>query len=170
MNERRESDPLAEVELQHGPECSCVRCTGFQAGHDLSLKHGAYSSSLRLAPRADELAAELRAVVPGYSVADEAMVRLLAIVLARVERATAALERVDDVADGNELVAYSGEAADSLRRLREDSRGWINTARRLANDLGLTTTSRAKLGLDLSRTGDVLERYLAHAYPAEGER
>ena len=170
MSESRQAEPQAGSALTHGPECQCVRCTGFPAGHDLSLRHGAYSSSLRLAPRADELAAELRQVVPGYSAADEAMVRLLALVLARIERATAALEKVDDAAEGNEVAAYTGEAAEPLRRLREDSRGWINTARRLANDLGLTPTSRAKLGLDIARTGDALAEYLAVAYPAEGER
>ena len=171
MTEHAESvDARSAPELRHGDGCQCVRCTGFLAGHDLSLRHGAYSSSLRLAPRADELAAELRKVVPGYSPADEPMVRLLALVLARIERASAALEKVDDAADGKELTAYLGDGAESLRRLREDSRGWINTARRLANDLGLTPTSRAKLGLDIARTGDVLAEYLAHAYPAEGER
>lgn len=140
----------------------------FAEGNELAVQHGAYST-LHLAPRAAELAAELRAVVPAYSPADEPMVRMLAIVLARVERATAALEKVDDAAEGNEVGVYLGDGAESMRRLREDSRGWINTARRLANDLGLTPTSRARLGLDIARTGDVLAEYLAENYPAEGE-
>jgi hypothetical protein len=156
----------AGTQLEHGEGCSCARCTGFAAGHDLSLRHGAYSSSLRLSVRADELAGELRSVVPGYSPADEPAVRLLAIVLTRIEKATAALDRLDEAA-AEELTLYVGDQAQSLQRLREDCRGWVNTARRLANDLGLTPTSRARLGLDVARTGDALERYLAEHYPEE---
>jgi hypothetical protein len=107
--------------------------------------------------------------VPAYSPADEAMVRLLALVLARIERAVAALDRLDDASEGSELKLYLGDSAQSFQRLREDCRGWVNTARRLSNDLGLSPTSRAKLGLDVARTGDALERYLAEHYPAEGE-
>jgi hypothetical protein len=117
----------------------------------LEVRHGAYST-LRLAPRARELADEIRNVVPAFSPADEPMVRLLALTLARVEMATRALEVIDERAEGNEVTVYLGDSAESLRRLREDSRGWINTARRIANDLGMTPTSRAKLGLDLART------------------
>ena len=52
--------------------------------------------------------------------------------------------------------------APDLSRLRQDLRAWIGLARRLANDLGLTPTSRAKLGLDIAatqRTLSVIEYY-----------
>jgi hypothetical protein len=42
---------------------------------------------IRLAPRSAELADDLRAVVPAVSEADEPTIRLLALVLARVEAA-----------------------------------------------------------------------------------
>lgn len=131
----------------------------FEKGNTLQLRHGAYST-LHLAPRAGELADELRAVVPAFSPADEPMVRLLAVTLARIERAAVAIDKVDDAAEGNELSTYLGSSADALRRLREDLRGWINTARRLANDLGMTPTSRARLGLDVARTEETLASYL----------
>src|SRR5438132_1500325 len=61
----------------HGDRCDCPGCTGFLPGHTHSMRHGAYSSSLRLSPRTEELAAELREVVPLYSPADEVVIRLL---------------------------------------------------------------------------------------------
>jgi hypothetical protein len=132
----------------------------FEAGHRLSTKHGAYSS-VAIGPRASEIADELRAELVIYTAADEPVVRLLALTLARIERASEALDRVDEETSGEGLAAYASESAPALQRLREDCRGWINTARRLANDLGMTPTSRAKLGLDLVRTGDALDRLAA---------
>lgn len=34
---------------EHGPDCPCTRCRGFQPGHDASVKHGA-DSPARLRP------------------------------------------------------------------------------------------------------------------------
>jgi hypothetical protein len=122
------------------------------------VTHAAYST-LKLAPRAEQLATELRHVVPVYTAADEPTVRLLAVTLARIERATAALDELDEqTGDRSALGPYLIAEAPKLQRLREDLRGWINTARRLAGDLGLNPTSRAKLGLDIARTEDALER------------
>jgi hypothetical protein len=42
-----------------------------------------------------------------------------------------------------------------------DARAWANTARAYFDALGLTPTSRAKLGLDLVRQEDGLERLKA---------
>jgi hypothetical protein len=121
---------------------------------------------ISLAPRAAEIAEALRPIVPNYSPSDEPVVGLLAVVLTRVERATAALERVDEATEGHELSANTNaDGAATLQRLRADLHAWVNTARRLANDLGLTPTSRARLGLDLARTGDELRRYLDERYP-----
>jgi hypothetical protein len=151
--------------VKHGDGCPCTGCTGFLPGHSHSTKHGAYSSSLRLSPRTNELAAELREVVPLYSPADEVVIRLLALVLTRIELAAVALDRVDEASAGRELGAYAGtDAAQGLQRLREDLRRWVDTAARYATTLGLTPLSRARLGLDVAlakRTlgADLVERY-----------
>ncbi len=124
----------------HGPDCTCVRCAGFESGHALSLRHGAYAV-VALGPRVDELAGQVRELVPGYQPADEFAVRLLCLTMVRLERAEAALEQ-----------AEPGD----LARLRQDALGWANTMRRVLNDLGMTPTARARLGLDVARTGDAL--------------
>jgi hypothetical protein len=51
-------------------------------------------------------------------------------------------------------------------KLRSDALGWANAARRLLNDLGLTPTSRARLGLNVARTrrGAALEEHLRERY------
>lgn len=155
----------------------------FQPGHDLSVRHGAYST-LKLAPRADELATELRQVMPWYGPADEVAVRLLALTLARIEAATAALDVVDDRLDGirtadetkraQRLRAYvtDGEPenlAGSLQRLRDDLKGWIRLSRSLANDLGMTPTARAKLGLDLVQARSAQSRLEEHVRDRYGD-
>ena len=125
----------------------------FQAGHELSVRHGAYAVVL-LGPRVEELADELRPVVPVFAAADEVALRLLALTLSRLERAEEALAAVEP-----------GEAG----RLRQDALGWANSARRLLNDLGMTPTSRAGLGLDLSRAAAVRETVLA-GFDGDGKR
>ena len=91
---------------------------------------------VKLGERVEEIAELVRADVGSlYRPSDEIMVRLLAIVLARIEAASTALEQ-----------ASPGD----LQRLEADLRGWINTARRIANDLGLSPTARGKLGLDVA--------------------
>jgi hypothetical protein len=99
-------------------------------------------SSVRIEGRAREVVDELRPTLPLFSPADEPVLRLLAIALVRVERAAAALDAADEVRE--------------LAALKADLRGWIASARNLANDLGLTPTSRARLGLDLARAEDTL--------------
>ena len=32
------------ADSRHGEGCECVRCTGFQPGHELSLRHGSYAT------------------------------------------------------------------------------------------------------------------------------
>jgi hypothetical protein len=129
----------------------------FEVGNTIAVTHGSYSSVV-VGPRAQEIADELRAVVPVRSPADEPSIRLLAQTLAQVERATAALERLHEAMGERPLGPYMVEDAAKLQRLREDTRGWINTARRLCGDLGLTPTSRARLGVDLARIEPSLVR------------
>lgn len=106
----------------------------FEQGHDLSTKHGAYAD-LQLGPRVDELVHEYTTLVPAYRPSDQVMVRLLAVSLARIERAMLALEHA---------------AAGDLGRLESDLRGWVNTSRRIASDLAMSPTARARLGVDVA--------------------
>lgn len=127
----------------------------FERGHELSVKHGAYSV-VKLGPRVDELADALRVEVGAlYRASDELAVRLLALCVARIEAAWAALEAA---------------APDQHTLLDTRTRGWVNTAGKLMNELGLTPAARARLGLDLVRTREtetLLE--LAERKRREGE-
>jgi hypothetical protein len=114
--------------------------------------------------RALEIAHALRPTLPLYSAADEPTLTLYAVTLARIELASAALDEIDQTSAGGPLGPYLVEQAEKFARLRDDLRGWVNTARRLGNDLGLSPTSRARLGLDLAATqrilgAELLERY-----------
>jgi hypothetical protein len=124
----------------------------FKPGNTVSVTHGCHSLKL-LGPRAAEITAELREIVPCASPADEPTIQLLGLTLARLERGTIALQRLDEIADesGSALAAYTSEEAAKFDRLREDTRSWVRLARSLCNDLGLTPTSRARLGLDVAR-------------------
>lgn len=108
----------------------------FEPGHELTVTHGA-KAVVKLAPRADEIATDLRSIVPGAGEPDEPTIRLLALVLARVEAANAWLDEHGLFRDGK------GEPQPVLKALST----WENTAARLCDRLGLTPTSRAQLGL-----------------------
>ena len=138
----------------------------FEKGNQVALQHGGYAL-LGLGDRASEIADEIRPTLPAYSPADEPTLLLFATTLARIERANAAIETVDaNTASplSEYLAGTEATLAPNLAALRNDLRAWINTARRLANDLGLTPTSRAKLGLDIAatqRTLSVIDYYRA---------
>lgn len=135
------------IESKHGPDCTCTRCVGFEKGNALSLHHGAYAI-VALGPRVEELADQIRELVPAYSPSDEITIRLLCLALARLERSS-------DVA--------ANVPIEELGRLRQEERGWTNTARRLLNDLGMTPTARAGLGLALVQAkGEALRAHLAN--------
>jgi len=126
----------------------------FQPGHDLSLRHGAYAD-VHLGGRVEELADAIRPLVPGYSEADEVVLRVLCLALARLEASSAAVE---------------GASTEQLARLRSDERGWANSIRRLVNDLGMTPTARARLGLvGVRAKGEAAAAYLAEKRAAERE-
>lgn len=127
---------LANGASKHGPECQCPRCIGFQPGNALALTHGSYSA-VQLTPRARELAETVRSVAPVVSQADEFIIASFGLILARIERASEALE---------------GAEPDELLRLNADLRAWTGMALKYADSLGLTPGSRARLGLDLVRT------------------
>jgi len=107
-----------------------------EPGNVRALKHGCRSDRL-LAPRAGELAAELRAVVLGHQVADDTLIKLLALVLARVE---AANKWVD------ERGLFRNDKGDPQPVLMPLTR-WENTAIKLCDQLGLSPTARARIGV-----------------------
>jgi hypothetical protein len=133
-----------------------------ESGNSLAVKHGAYAL-LRLTPRAEELADELRELVPLASPFDSATIDALALVLAQLERASVFLSHVQ----GAELEHFrSGERLDKderddLRRLASDTRSWANTALRYAEALGLTPSARMKLGIDAAQAQDALAELAA---------
>ena len=142
-----------ELERQaHGPDCACVRCTGFQPGHTLSLKHGA-RSVLQNRRRAEEIRERLVEDAPLVAPADGAIFDVAANLLAHSERALAVLES----AQREELAAIRAgtplkpDQRQNLARLSQDTRGWLNSAMRALDRLGMSPLSRAQLGLDVAR-------------------
>jgi hypothetical protein len=109
-------------------------------GNGLAVTHGG-TAVLRLSRRSSEIADGLREIVPTYSEADEPTIRLLALVLARIETVN------DWLSEHGVFRTSRGDPQPILRSLST----WENTASRLADRLGLTPTSRAALGLDLAR-------------------
>ena len=137
----------------HREGCACLRCTGFQQGNQTAVTHGSYSI-LRLQPRATELAAELRELVPLSSPTDGPAIDALSLVLAQTEHAGLVLATVQarTVQRTTSGEALTGDERDDLRRLSADLRGWLNSAGRFFEALGMTPSSRVRLGLDLVRT------------------
>jgi hypothetical protein len=127
----------------------------FVEGNGAAVTHGAYSSVLRLAPRAAEIAAELVAISPVRADADGPVLELLALTLVRVERAAAALDALDRVTEENPTAAYVDRGRIRFEELRKDMRAWISTSARLLGDLGMQPSARARLGLDIARTAAV---------------
>lgn len=160
---------VGELERRHDDDCACVRCKGFERRNTVGMRHGAYAN-LALAPLAAEHAEELRRLVPLRSESDEPTIRLLSIAMARIDRAEAALARVDEASEDNPLAGYVGELGERVQELRRDLRSWVGTAGRLADSLGLSVTARARLGLDVARTENALEAYLAEHYAEESPK
>jgi hypothetical protein len=151
----------------HGPDCACSRCVGFLPGNTAAVTHGTRRSAVALSkdPAFAEILDDVRPRVPGYSHHAEPAVQLLSLTLTRVTKATAALDTLDEAMAGRELGSYTVEDAAKFQRLREDLRGWVNSASRLLDALGMTPTARARLGLDVARTEDTLA-----GIEAEGRR
>lgn len=161
---------LAPVE-RHADGCSCKRCAGlrgavdgvpFGPGNTASMRHGAYSGRIGEDERTLSIADEVRGSASWVGPTDEPTVRLFAVTMCRVERAVAAIEEADRLSS-NPLSPYLAKDG-ALKALRDDVRGWIRLAAQLANELGLTPTSRARLGLDVAssrRALSIVEYYRA---------
>jgi hypothetical protein len=141
-----------------------------EVGNRLAVRHGCYSM-LTLGKRAREIAGSLTEVVPVVSAADTAAIEVLSMTLAQLERAHAVLA----VAQTTELEAITAKRAltrlerESLTRLSADARGWVNSSTRLLDQLGLTPTARARLGLDVVRGQDAVLRLNAYLDERYGE-
>lgn len=117
-----------------------------------AMTHGA-SADIALAPRATELADYLRSIVPAAAESDEPTVRLLALTLARIETAN------EWIAEHGIFTGKAGKVQPVLKVLST----WENSAARLCDQLGLTPTARARLGVD-RRKGAALEQHLRRNY------
>jgi hypothetical protein len=109
-------------------------------------------SAARLAadPETRDIADAIIASLPFATPGSETTVELLAITLHRIRRAVAAIDRAD-------TDAQSGTATEHdlpLAKLRDDLRGWIRLAAKLAGDLALTPASFARLKRDLGVGAD----------------
>jgi len=135
--------------------CKCVRCTGFQPGHKLSPgaveKHGAYKSPLTLAPEAEAIAVIVREQMPVQSPAFEGTLQSYCILLARIQRAHVALEKVEADKDAG-LIPPEEEP---LAYLRDEIRKWTSSGLKHAVQLGLTPMSASAIARNISGGQDV---------------
>jgi len=119
-------------------------------GNSRPLRHGA-DSVVALAARTDEVYAELAKRVPvreagTVPAADETVLRMLALNLARIESVTAWIEEHGEL----DSKGRPHPAAERLDRL-------TNRTLVLLRDLGMTPRSRAALGVDLARSVDLVK-------------
>ena len=153
-SERRERRELHRLVLRSRSRSSPP--APFERGNEAAVTHGA-TAVVKLAPRAAEIADEIRTLMPVRDQADEPSVRLLALTLAQVEAGYAYVAGVG-------LVDEDGNARPVLRHLGQ----MINTAARLCDRLGLSPLGRSELGLNVARAkGEALRAHLAERYGSE---
>jgi hypothetical protein len=114
--------------------------------NDAAVQHGAYGV-LALGPRAAVIADWLRRCGDHLTAQDEPAVETLGLLLAQAERAAGVLGEVDEVVkrgDGDAVDEWLGRL-EARGRLSQDSRRWIDSARRLLHELGLTPSGRVEL-------------------------
>jgi Phage terminase, small subunit len=126
---------------------------GAEEGNDRALVHGA-TADLRLAPRVEELRTSLTEIIPAGTERDLPATTLLAWQLARIEQANTYLAE-NGILDGR------GQPRPVLKVLST----WENSAARLCDQLGLTPTARARLGLDMSRAEPSIVRRMQEEEP-----
>lgn len=125
------------VALDHGPECSCTRCQGFEPGNAIAATHGSYAT-LALKPRAAELASAIRAACgDAWDERHAAAVEAAALAGARVERALGHLLELDE-----ETVERD------YARLDDRARGWLKLYLGTLESLGLVP-DRAQVAVNL---------------------
>jgi len=145
-NGKAKGKPASFERSKHVPgECQCPRCIGFQPGNTfgfqpgntLSVKHGAYVSPIRFKKEIEEVARILINYVPTYREADSSIVQQLALALVQ----TARLQQKLEDAEGNLELYY--KFSNLLLR-------WSTGASKRLDAVGMTPTSRARLGVDVA--------------------
>jgi hypothetical protein len=123
----------------------------FPHGHTLRMTHGAgvQASTLSKEPRTLELAEVIRESQPVYLLCDEGVVQRLAITYVRIERASVALERAEQLALDREQMGATF-MVDWMGELRRDIRAWMRVADALEASLGRSPASRARLALHVA--------------------
>lgn len=144
---------------RHVPgECECVRCRGFEPGNQVSVGHGrppvhggqSRAHVIARSARAAEIIEEIESVLPVLDEADRFAVLDLAIARVRAERyRDAIIEAEEDAA--SPLAGFTGSIGELIERLDAAHKRWMSVVERYESNLGLTTASRARLGLDLAR-------------------
>jgi hypothetical protein len=143
------SDRAAPAE--HGEGCGCQRCRAFEVGNQVAVKHGCYSvlqNRARAAEIREQLVGDAHFVAPADAAAFDVAANLLAhgerglIVLGVAQR-----EEIEGIERGEPL---RQEQRQNLARLSQDVRGWLNSAMRALDSLGMTPASRARLANDLA--------------------
>ena len=146
--------PLSRDPERRGRQLGNLRrAPAAPVGNLRTLHHGgrATAKTLPVAETAEEIrqaladSAPVRAQDGGLPPADEAAVEVAALALARVRRVTAWLDAF------GYLDERTGDVKPAARYLEQATR----TAERLLAALGMTPTSRARLGLDLARQVDL---------------
>jgi hypothetical protein len=145
-----------EAVVQHGPECGCDRCCGWQPGNFLAASHGFYiDPTLRAEHREEleEIAATVWELLPVKRSEFGLTVGALSLKLWRQRRAYRDLSE-------HGLIREGGKPAPLLVELAKVE----NAIHRDLVELGLTPRSAAALGVDLVRGGrelSVIEYYEA---------
>jgi hypothetical protein len=129
----------------------------FKPGHELRRTHGAYMPKLSSDETVIAAAEQLTALAPIATPADGPVAMLLAVSLERVRRALHHVEQLE--AEGEPVP----------ERLAGDLRGWVRESARLCDQLALSPTARARLGLHVVRSQSELADYLRSEYGGESD-
>lgn len=149
----------------------------FEQGNTAAVRHGAYAVT-SLTGRARDVAHALEQLMRAeelFRPAFSPTIAAASVVIVRLERAEAALSKVDEAAGDNALGPYVGEHGDAIARLRQDARGWANSALRYFDALGLSPASLARIARDTgvgkaaraSAALRALEEHVGREYGAE---
>lgn len=152
----------------HGGPARGYKWEPFQPGHELTLKHGAYSPR-RVDPLAEELVGQVLDVaeVEGLSFLTQASYRPALWSWARAEARIQLLEEwLAEHADAALSLDHEGEVMAAVKLLERVERRAVT----LRSRLGLDPLSRARLGRDVAAQQVDLARYFAEQHRDEQQQ